>query len=184
MIDYTIAWLGAAMSARRACALTSDAAMNILPITMFIAGVSFLAMSSLVEQAIAEVVEQHPQSFGAVAQLETSEILKTFSNTLDRGAVQNRKGISAETRWLSSGHFETRWWLHTGGASKMNVISGRWRAENNKRCVLFDAAPENDWQCTPLFQRADGAIVSLNEDGSVHGIHQIAPLDFQGKDPH
>lgn len=184
MTAYTIAWLGDAMSARQAYVLKSEAAMNILPITMFIVGVISLAMSSLAEKAIAEVVEQHPKSFGAVAQLQTSEILETFSNTLDRGAVQNGKGISAETRWLSSGHFETQWWLHTGGASKINVISGRWRAENNKRCVLFDAASENDWQCTPVFQRADGAIVSLNEDGSVHGIHQIAPLDFQGEDPH
>lgn len=172
------------MSARRAYVLKPESAVSILPITMLTVGVIYLATSSLAEQAIAEVVEQHEQSFGAVAQLETSEILATFSNTLDRGAVQNGKGTSAETRWLSSGHFETRWWLHTSEASKINVVSGRWRAENNKRCILFDAAPENDWQCTPVFQRADGAIVSINEDGSVHGIHQIVPLDFQGEDPH
>lgn len=143
-----------------------------------------LTMSTIPHASIADVEKYHEVNLAEVVQLSTSEILETFSDTLDRGAVQTGIGISAETRWLSTGRFETRWWRQTGEATKMNVVSGRWKAENNQRCVWFDDASEDEWQCTPVFQRADSAIISLNGDGSVHGIHQIAPLELSAEDPH
>ena len=133
-----------------------------------------LTMSTIPHASIADVEKYHEETLSEAVRLSTSEILKTFSDTLDRGAVQTGKGISAETRWLSTGRFETRWWRQTGEASKINVVSGRWKAENNERCVWFDVASEDEWHCTPVFQRADGAIISLNGDGSMHGIHQIS----------
>lgn len=141
-------------------------------------------ISTIPNTSIADSVEYQEADFAEAVQLSTSEILETFSDTLDRGAVQSKRGISAETRWLLSGGFETRWWRETGEAPKINVVSGRWKAENNKRCVLFQGAPVGEWQCTPVFRRADGAIISLNGDGSVHGVHQIAPLELSAEDPH
>ena len=143
-----------------------------------------LTLSVIPNGVIAEVGKYHEVNLAEGVRLRTSEILETFSDTLDRGVVQNEKGISAETRWLSSGRFETRWWRETGEAPKINVVSGRWKAENNERCVLFEGTSEGEWQCTPVFQSADGAIISLNGDGSVHGIHQIAPIELSAEDPH
>ena len=143
-----------------------------------------LTMSTIPNTSIADSEKYQEADFAEAVQLSTSEILETFSDTLDSGAVQSKSGISAETRWLSSGDFETRWWRETGAAPKINVVSGRWKAENNERCVLFQGVPEADWQCAPVFQRADGAIISLNGDGSVHGVHQVAPLELSAEDPH
>lgn len=143
-----------------------------------------LIMSVVPNGSIAEVGKHHEVNLAKAVRLSTSEILETFSDTLDRGAVQSKRGISAETRWLSSGGFETRWWRETGEAPKINVVSGRWKAEGNERCVLFQGNSEGEWQCTPVFQRADGAIISLNGDGSVHGVHQVAPLELSAEDPH
>lgn len=143
-----------------------------------------LIMSVIPHALIAEVGKYHEVRLAEPIRLSTSEILETFSDTLDRGAVQTDDGIAAETRWLSSGGFETRWWRETGEAPKINVVSGRWKAENNERCILFQGNSEGEWQCTPVFQRADGAIISLNEDGSVHGVHQVAPLELSTQEPH
>jgi hypothetical protein len=143
-----------------------------------------LTISVISSASIADVEMYHEETQLDARHLSTSEILETFSNALDRGEVQNGKGISAETLWLSSGHFETRWWRETAEAPKINVVSGRWKVENNQRCVLFAGASQGEWQCTPVFQRADGAIISLNGDGSLHGIHKIIPLDLSGEDPH
>ncbi len=143
-----------------------------------------LTLSVIPNGVIAEVGKYHEVNLAEGVRLRTSEILETFSDTLDRGVVQNEKGISAETRWLSSGRFETRWWRETGEAPKINVVSGRWKAEKNERCVSFEGTSKGEWQCTPVFQSADGAIISLNDDGSVHGIHQIAPIELSAEDPH
>ena len=143
-----------------------------------------LTLSTLPNTSIADSEKYQEADFADAVQLRTSEILETFSDRLDRGTVQSKSGISAETRWLSSGRFETRWWQGTGEAPKINVVSGRWKAENNERCVLFNGTSDGEWQCTPVFRRADGAIISLNEDGSVHGVHQILPLELSAEDPH
>ena len=143
-----------------------------------------LTMSTIPNTSIANSEKYQEADFAGAVQLSTSEILETFSDTLDRGAVQSKSGISAETRWLSSGRFETRWWQGMGEAPKIHVVSGRWKAENNERCVLFQSTTDGEWQCTPVFRRADGAIISLNGDGSVHGVHQILPLELSAEDPH
>ena len=143
-----------------------------------------LTTSTIPNTSIAHSEKYQEADFADAVQLSTTEILEAFSDTLDRGTVQSKRGISAETRWLSSGGFETRWWRETGEAPKLNVVSGRWKAVNNERCVLFQGAPAGEWQCTPVFRRADGAIISLNGDGSVHGVHQIAPLELSAEDPH
>jgi hypothetical protein len=156
-----------------------------------------LITSSLVtsSRALASDDLTHPTHDGAASVsasvvgflLSTDQILKTFSDTLDRGVVQGGSGISAETRWYASGRFETRWWRREDGddaPEKVNRVTGRWMAQNNQRCVVFDYAPDEPWQCASVFQSDEGRLVSLNPDGSVHGIHQIAPLELSAEDPH
>lgn len=58
--------------------------------------------------SIADIKQYQEADVAEAVQLSTSKILETFSDTLDRGAVQSKNGISAETRWLSNGGFETR----------------------------------------------------------------------------
>ena len=143
-----------------------------------------LTTSTIPNTSFAHSEKYQKVNLAKAVRLSTSEILEAFSDTLDRGAVQSSSGISAETRWLSSGRFETRWWQGIGEAPKINVVSGRWKAENNERCVLFNGTSDGEWQCTPVFRRADGAIISLNEDGSVHGVHHLLPLELSAEDPH
>ena len=131
----------------------------------------------------AESISAHPVGL----LLSTNQILETFSNTMDRGAVQGGRGISAETRWYADGRFETRWWREgdrDNAPDKVNLVMGRWTAKNNQCCVVFDHAPGDSWQCAAVFQSNDGRLVSLSPDGSVHGIHQIAPLELSAEDPH
>lgn len=156
-----------------------------------------LAIGSLVISSLAFASEELARSVNnktdsttgspAGSLLTTDQILETFSNTLDRGAVQSGSNISAETRWYASGHFETRWWRAgdlDNRSEKVNLVTGRWTAKNNQRCVVFDHAPQDPWQCAAVFQGDDGKVVSLTPDGSVHGIHEIAPLALSAEDPH
>ena len=158
---------------------------------------SSLVVSSLCVSALAFASEEpaHPtddkvQSMSASfvgSFLSTDQILETFSDTLDRGAVQGGSGVSAETRWYAGGRFETRWWREGDGddaPNKVNRVTGQWTAKNDQRCVVFDHAPDDPWQCAAVFQSDDGRLVSLNPDGSVHGVHQIAPLELSAEDPH
>ena len=83
-----------------------------------------LTMSTIPNTSIADSEKYQEADFAESVQLSTSEILETFSDTLDIGAVQSKSGISAETRWLSSGDFETRWWRETGAAPIPSFCSG------------------------------------------------------------
>ena len=110
--------------------------------------------------------------------LSTAEIIAAFSDVLDEGRVQDQPGIHAETRWYAAGHFETRWWRVSDAVETrvVNTVLGQWIARNDKRCVLISAAPQRDWECASLIFRADGLYLSLNPDGSPHGLHRLSAL--------
>lgn len=110
--------------------------------------------------------------------LSTAEIIAAFSDVLDEGRVQDQRGIKAETRWYANGHFETRWWRVSDGVENrvVNTVLGQWIARNDQRCVLISAVPQRDWECASLILRADGLYLSLNPDGSPHGLHRLSVL--------
>ena len=110
--------------------------------------------------------------------LSTAEIIVAFSNVLDEGRVQDQPGIQAETRWYANGHFETRWWRVSDVVENrvVNTVLGQWIARNDQRCVLISAVPQRDWECASLILRADGLYLSLNPDGSPHGLHRLSAL--------
>jgi len=127
--------------------------------------------------------------------LTSTEITRLFSDVIDRGEVQSERGISAETHWHADGTFVTWWWTQAStvtdasdasdasdvsdvrdkGAVKREV-TGRWRTERDLRCVTFDSGTQPDWSCAEVWLLDDGRILSLNPDGSAHGLHRLSPL--------
>ena len=127
--------------------------------------------------------------------LTSTEITRLFSDVIDRGEVQNQRGISAETHWHADGTFVSWWWTQAStvtdasdasdasdvsdvrdkGAAKREV-TGRWRTERDLRCVTFDSGTQPDWSCAEVWLLDDGRILSLNPDGSAHGLHRLSPL--------
>ena len=118
--------------------------------------------------------------------LKSTEITRLFSDVIDRGEAQNERGISAETHWHAGGTLLSRWWTEanpvsdTRGTSDKGAVTrevmGRWRAENDLRCVTFDRGTQPDWSCAEVWLLDDGRILSINPDGSAHGLHRLPPL--------
>ena len=96
-----------------------------------------LIMSVIPNVSIADIKQYQEADVAEAVQLSTSKILETFSDTLDRGAVQSKSGISAETRWLSNGGFETRWWRETGEAPKINLAQAAGRQRTMSVACYF-----------------------------------------------
>tara|TARA_E500000178_G_scaffold327215_1_gene356114 strand:- start:714 stop:1211 length:498 start_codon:yes stop_codon:yes gene_type:complete len=144
---------------------------------------------SLVLCCAATVLSAHAQQTrqnetGAVyegqTRLATDQITEMFSNVIDRGEVQDGRGISAETHWFADGTFVSRWWSEAHDASAEGAVehevTGRWRTERDLRCVIFGSETQPDWSCAEVWLLADGRVLSLNPDGSVHGLHRLSPL--------
>ena len=111
-------------------------------------------------------------------QLTAAQITDLFSDVIDRGEVQNQRGISAETHWHADGTFVSQWFKEASGDgdSVKRQIRGRWRVENDLRCVTFSTGNQSDWSCAEVWLLDDGRLLSLNPDGSIHGLHRLSPL--------
>ena len=134
--------------------------------------------------AVASIKEEGPTpDLVGKTRLTSTEITGLFSNVIDRGEVQNERGISAETHWHADGTFVSRWWTQANPASDASdmgavtqEVRGRWRAERDLRCVTFDSGTQPEWSCAEVWLLDDGRILSLNPDGSAHGLHRLSPL--------
>ena len=111
-------------------------------------------------------------------QLTTAQITDLFSDVIDRGEVQNQRGISAETHWQADGTFVSQWTREANGNGDpiKRQVRGRWRVESNLRCVTFSTGNQPDWSCAEVWLLDDGRVLSLNPDGSIHGLHRLSPL--------
>ena len=111
-------------------------------------------------------------------QLTTAQITDLFSDVIDRGEVQNQRGISAETHWHADGTFVSQWTREANGDGDpiKRQVRGRWRVESNLRCVTFSTGNQPDWSCAEVWLFDDGRVLSLNPDGSIHGLHRLSPL--------
>ena len=119
--------------------------------------------------------------FELETKLTTTQIIDTFSNVIDRGEVQDERGISAETYWYADGRFVSRWWQPLEGDPDPvpQSVAGHWRAENDLRCVTFAPATDNAWSCAAVWRLQDGRYLSMNPDGSIHGLHVLTGFDPQ-----
>ena len=153
-------------------------------------GFAFFGMA-LALDAAAEPIREKGLTRGPVSKtrLTSTEIARLFSDVLDRGEVQNQRGISAETHWHADGTFVSRWWTEGNPASDASdasdesikgavkqEVTGRWRTEHDLRCVTFDSVTKPDWSCAEVWLLDDGRVLSLNPDGSAHGLHRLSPL--------
>ena len=135
--------------------------------------------------AAADLIREEGPSRDLVGKtrLTSTEITRLFSDVIDRGEVQNQPGISAETHWHADGTFVSRWWTEASDVSDVTdkgavkrEVTGRWRAQNDLRCVTFGAETQSSWSCAEVWLLDDGRVLSLNPDGSAHGLHRLSPL--------
>ena len=119
--------------------------------------------------------------FELQTKLTTAQITDTFSNVIDRGEVQDQRGISAETHWYADGRFVSRWWQpsESDPDPEPQSVAGHWRAENDLRCVAFAPLTDNAWSCAAVWRLEDGRYLSMNPDGSIHGLHALTGFDPQ-----
>ena len=150
-------------------------------------GFAFFGIALALDAAAASIKEEGPTpDLVGKTRLTSTEITRLFSDVIDRGEVQNGRGISAETHWYADGTFVSRWWTQvnpTGDADDKSdegavtrEIRGRWRADHDLRCVIFDSVAQPDWSCAEVWLLDDGRVLSLNPDGSAHGLHRLSPL--------
>ena len=141
-------------------------------------GFPFFAMAIALDSA-AESIREDGLTSGLVGKtrLTSTQITRLFSDVIDRGEVQDRRGISAETLWYANGTFVSQWWKEASheGSVKQEV-TGRWRAERDLRCVAFGSGARIDWSCAEVWLLDDGRVLSLNPDGSTHGLHRLSTL--------
>ena len=150
-------------------------------------GFAFFGIALALDAAVASIKEEGPTPYLiGKTRLTSTEITRLFSDVIDRGEVQNERGISAETYWHADGTFVSRWWTAanpTGDAGHKSdedavarEVRDRWRAEHDLRCVTFDSGTQPDWSCAEVWLLDEGRILSLNPDGSAHGLHRSSPL--------
>ena len=136
---------------------------------------------SLAPGATAEKGEHNHSvsDFELETKLTTAQITDTFSNVIDRGEVQDQRGISAETYWYADGRFVSRWWPRSEGVADPapQSVAGHWRAENDLRCVAFAPVTDNAWSCAAVWRLEEGRYLSMNPDGSIHGLHVLTNFD-------
>jgi len=150
-------------------------------------GFAFFGIALALDAAAAAIKEESstPDFVGKI-RLTSIEITRLFSDVIDRGEVQNDRGISAETHWHADGTFVSRWWTEvnpTGDADDKSdegavtqEVRGRWRTEHDLRCVTFGSEAQPNWSCAEVWLLDDGRVLSLNPDGSAHGLHRLSPL--------
>ena len=147
-------------------------------------GFAFFGIALALDAAAASSKEEGPTpDLVGKTRLTSTEITRLFSDVIDRGEVQNDRGISAETHWHADGTFVSRWWTEANPGNDANdkgsvtqEVRGRWRAEHDLRCVIFDSVAQPDWSCAEVWLLNDGRVLSLNPDGSAHGLHRLSPL--------
>ena len=106
--------------------------------------------------------------------LSSAEIQQAFSGVRDLASVQDNAGTTAVNTWHSDGSFVNRW----KNAERSGEVRGRWWVRDDRRCIVIDEGlpgREGVESCTPLYREGQHYF-SVNQDGSVHGIHQLSPL--------
>jgi len=98
-------------------------------------------------------------------------IERTFVDVVDSAIVKDLKNGRATNHWYANGRFTSEW----TGRDSGGTVSGTWHVEDDQRCVVVTSgSPETipHKTCSPLYQ-CDDRIVSINADGSIHGIHRL-----------
>jgi len=117
------------------------------------------------------------ESVAGAERLGSDAIVRAFADVRDDAQVQDTAGTSAVNYWYADGRFTNRW-TNTSGTGE---VGGRWRVANDERCTtILSGLPSRQGKeiCAPIYRRGE-TYLSLNPDGSIHGIHRLTPLTQQ-----
>ncbi len=106
--------------------------------------------------------------------LSTDEIREAFSGVRDDAIVQDAEGTRAVNYWCADGTFVSEW----SNGSVLGRVAGRWWALDDQRCVVIVSGPEelvDTERCGPVL-RSGEQYLSVDPDGSIHGIHTLSPM--------
>jgi len=106
--------------------------------------------------------------------LTSEEIHKTFSNVKDQAQVQDKAKTRATNLWLDDGQFTSTW----RNSQANGIVSGKWYVQESQRCVIIETGlPDltGKPKCGPIYRQGD-SYLTVNPNGSIHGIHQLSPL--------
>ena len=92
-----------------------------IPLTLLL----YFATSALGMEA--ESISEEELTSGPMGktQLTTAQITDLFSDVIDRGEVQNQRGISAETHWHADGTFVSQWTREANGDGDPDKTAGQ-----------------------------------------------------------
>ena len=154
----------------------------VLRVTTTSADRSILAHSTSVTYGLLVILSTGCTEPESSNRLTTEEIRQTFSSVRDDATVQDAKGTRAVNYWCADGTFTNEW---SNGTRSGRVI-GRWRAINDQRCIVIVSGLReygNSERCGPIFRDAE-QYLSVNPDGSVHGVHTLSPMTIAEKRAH
>lgn len=107
-------------------------------------------------------------------QLTGEEILQAFANVRDDAVVQDKVGTRAVNYWYADGKFISRWSNERGAGD----VSGSWRVQNGLRCTTVRTGIPGrmvEESCGAIL-RSGSNFISLNADGSIHGVHTLSRI--------
>ena len=158
-----------------------------MKINYAVAGPLFLMVCILLAflgpSTVSRIAERHSTAGLAVeaneladaVALSTEEIAGIFANVRDEAQVQDSAGTTAVSHWYADGTFTNEWTNSAGSGT----VTGRWHARDNQRCIeITSGLPEQQGQtkCGHIYRRGPHYI-SLNADGSIHGVHALSPIN-------
>jgi len=106
--------------------------------------------------------------------LSEPQLLNAFANVRDDAAVQDVLQTRAINLWFADGRFISHW----KNSQHAGEVHGSWRVKGGRRCITIISGltdREGDERCSPIYQRGD-EYISVNADGTVHGIHKLSPM--------
>ena len=133
---------------------------------------AYALFSSLLAAMFPNSISAQPENS---IRLSTAEIQQTFSNVRDTAQVQDSAATTATNLWYEDGRLINHW----SNDSASGTVTGQWYTENGQRCVVIHSRiPEaiGEKRCGPVYRRGTDYI-SVNADGSIHGIHLLSPME-------
>ena len=134
-------------------------------------GSAYALFPSLLAALFANSISAQPENS---IRLSATEIKQAFSNVRDSAQVQDSAATMATNLWYEDGRLINNW--STDSAS--GTVTGQWYTDNGQRCVVIHSGiPEaiGEKRCGPVYRRGSDYI-SVNADGSIHGIHRLSPM--------
>ncbi len=106
--------------------------------------------------------------------LSGAQIKQAFYDVRDQAQVQDSLNTTANNQWHSDGKFISVW----SNSQESGTVTGKWFVTENARCVVIESGLPtmvNQTKCGPIY-RHNEKYYTVNEDGSIHGIHTVTKL--------